>query len=365
MRDRVKFGMAEAVVMLTMSSMARIFLSFPRLLVDLSGPAAWLSGLAGLAFTLLQAAVFHYALKPHPQKDILDVTRESLGKFAGTAANLIYALYFLTVVAGFVRGFSEALLVSALPRTPISVVSISYILMAILGSYIGLEAMARAARITYPFVIGGIGLLLLGLYPRWDYTNLFPLLGNGPVEVFITGGFFSGVVTEILLAAVIVRSFHNWGDFGLIAARAMLMGFGYIILLLAVYILTVSYNSAQEFTLPFYSLSRLIYLGRFFQRVEAIFIVIWGFIAILKISLALFAAAYVLARVFRLPDHRPLTWPLAVIVFSASLIPPDLPSSIAADEYLRIWATLPTVIIPVVVLVAVRFRMRGRPGEGG
>ncbi|MFZ5652446.1 MAG: GerAB/ArcD/ProY family transporter [Bacillota bacterium] len=365
MGDRVKFGMAEAVVMLTMSAMARIFLPFPRSLVDVSGPAAWLSGVAGLAFALLQAAIFYYALKPHPQKDILDVTREALGKFAGTAANLIYAFYFLMVVASFVRNFSETLLVSALPRTPISVVSISYILMAMFGSYIGLEAMARAARITYPFVVGGIGILLLGLYPRWDYTNLFPILGNGPVEVFITGGFFSGMVSEILLAAVIVRSFHNWGDFGLIVSRAMLMGFGYLTLLLAVYILTVSYNAAQELTLPFYSLSRLIYLGRFFQRVEAIFIVIWGFIAILKISLTLFASAYVLARTFRLPDYRPLTWPLAVIVFSVGFIPPDLPSSLTADKYLRTWAVLPTVIIPIAVLVAARFRMRGRPGEGG
>jgi len=362
-RSRVSFGMAEAVVLLTMSSMARIFLPFPRYLVELSGPAAWLSSVAGLFLALLQVYLFYIILKPYPGENIMDITERTLGKVAGAALNIYYGFFFITIAAGFTRIFSEALLVSALPRTPISVVATSFMLIAVMGAYLGLETMARSTRLTYPFVLGGIVVLLFGLLPRWEISNLFPILGSGPVNVFIKGGFNAAIVTEIFLAAVIVQSFKGQEVFGKITSRAMLMSFGYLIILEMVFIMTINWNSAQESTLPFYQLSRLIYFGRFFQRVESIFIIIWSFIGMIKISLTLYASAFVLAHAFRLPDHRPLVLPLAVIIYSLSFLPPDLPSSLELERIIRMHGVLPSIILPVLVLVLDRFRRRGSKNE--
>lgn len=364
--SEARFGLAEAVVLLTISNMARIFLTFPRILVEASVSAAWLSSLAGLVLALAQVYLIYQLLKPHPGESIVDVTGSALGKFFGTSANLLYAAFFLDVAAIFTRTFSEALLVTALPNTPISVVSTGFIAVAILGAYVGLEAMARSARVTYPFVVAGIALLLLSLIPQWDITNLFPVLGNGPFNVFVKGGLTAGVITDILLSAVIVRSFQNPGMFGVITARAMLMGYSYLTVLLLIMIMTTGWNTSQEYTLPFYNISRLIYLGRFFQRVEAIFIIIWGYIGMVKVALTLYAAAITLAGTFKLPDHRPLIWPLALIIFTSSLLPPDMPSAVEFEFiYLRIFAWLPTVILPALVLAVDRFRMGRRKNEGG
>jgi len=362
-KSRVSFGMAEAVVLLTMSNMARIFLPFPRYLVELSGPAAWLSSVAGLSFALLQVFLFYVILKPHPGKSIMDITGRALGKVVGSGVNIYYSVFFIIVAAVFTRIFSEALLVTALPRTPISVVVTSFMLMAVMGAYLGLETMARSTRLTYPFVLSGIALLLFGLLPQWEPSNLFPVLGTGPVNVFIKGGFITSMVSEILMAAVIVQSFKAPEMFGKIASRAILMGFGYLIILEIIFIMTINWNSAQESTLPFYQLSRLIYMGRFFQRVESIFIIIWGFIGMIKISLTLYASAFVLAETLRLPDHRPLVLPLAVIIYSISFIPPDLPSSLEVEMICRIYTVLPTVILPAVVLAVDRIRRRGSKNE--
>jgi len=361
-----KFGMAEAVVLLTMSSMASIFLAFPRALVETGMQAAWLSTLFGLVLALFQVYILYTLLKPYPQKNIVDITAQSLGRVAGTAANILYALFFVLVAAIFTRTFSEALLISALPRTPISVVSTGYVAMGVLGAYIGLEAMARSARVTYPFVVGGIVLLLISLVPIWDYTRLFPLLGAGPYKVFVEGGLLAGGISEILLSAVFVQSFHMPGMFGKITARAMIIGFFYLTLLEVVLLMSVTFISAQEFTLPFYSLSRLIHVGRYFQRVEAIFIIIWVYLGAIKVVLTLYAAAVIFAQTFKLPDHRPLIWSLALIIFTVSLLPPDLPTVVIFESvYTRDLAWLPTVVLPLIVLAADRFRNRRKANEGG
>lgn len=360
-----KFGTAEAVVLLTISSMGRIFLTHPRSLVEIAGPAAWLSVLAGMALALVQAYIIYLVLKPYPDKNIVEVTQDTLGKIAGTAANLLYTLFFITVAATFARTFSEALLISALPRTPISVVTIGYIAMGILGAFYGLEAMARSARVTFPFVAGGITFLLLSLIPMWDSTNLFPILGTGPYNVFVRGGLVSAGITEILLAGVIVQSFRDPQMLGKITSRAIVISFFYLTLLEMFLVLTVFWVAAGEYTLPLYSLSRNIYFGRFFQRVESVFIIIWVYVGMVKIALTIYASAVTLAGTFKLPDYRPLIWSIAMIVFVASLLPPDFPTTVLIEsQYIRLFALLTALIVPLAVLAADRIKNKGRGNEG-
>ena len=96
---------------------------------------------------------------------------------------------------------------------------------------------------------------------------------------------------------------------------AALIAFTVLSILLAVSVLTMGKEISTETTLPFYRLSRNIYLGRFFQRVEALFIIIWSIVGALKIALTLYGAAVSLARTLKLPDYRPLIWPLGLIIF--------------------------------------------------
>ncbi|MFZ5645479.1 MAG: GerAB/ArcD/ProY family transporter [Bacillota bacterium] len=361
MQEEGKFGLAEAVVLLTMSNMARIFMTFPRGIIELAGPAAWLTPLPGLMLALLGVYIFWLLLKPHPDKTIVEITESALGPVFGTAINVIYVIFFLFVGMTFSRIFSEALLVSILPRTPISAVNTGFVLTALLGSYLGVEVLARSARVTYPFVLGGIIVLLVSLYPFYRPGFLFPMLGTGPYQVFVQGGFDTGVVSEVLIAAVIVHCLASRDLFTTAVSRAMLMGFAYLIILELAIIMDINWRASSENTLPFYTLTRGIYLGRFFQRIEAIFVIIWGFIGMIKVSITLYAASVTLARALKLPYYRPLIWPLGLIIFIISLLPPDLPTTALIDsEYLRPFGWFPTFLLPLVVLAVDRFRARRR-----
>ncbi|MFZ5595593.1 MAG: GerAB/ArcD/ProY family transporter [Bacillota bacterium] len=365
MNSQGKFGDSEAIVLLALSNMSRIFLTFPRSMVEQCGPAAWISSIIGFIIALAQVYLFYLILKPHPGENIVDVTEKALGKIAGSAVNLIYAVFFITVAAMNTREFSEALLVSVLPRTPISIVITSLTLLGILGAHIGLESMARSARLTYPFVLAGIAILLLSLSPQWDITRLFPILGTGPVEI-VNSGIKAAFVIEILFSGIIVNSIHGPDMFGKVSSRAMLIGFASLTVLLLTMLMTENWIMSQEMTLPFYTLSRLVYLGRFFQRIEAIFVIIWGFIGILKVAVTLYAAAVILAKTLKVPYYKPLLWPLALLTYVASLIPPDMPTSILIEsKYISIYGWIPTAIMPLLVLLMDRFVRRRRANERG
>ncbi len=354
-----KFGPAEAIVLLAVSNVARVFLPYPRHLVELGGSAAWMTPIGGFAVTLIGVYLMWIILKKNPDQTIIEITEEALGPTLGITFNLITIAFFLSICFFFVREFSEALIISALPETPISVIVATYIIIGLLGAYLGIEAIARSTRLTYIYIFGGAVLLLFALTPQWNFDNLFPIFGNGFYPVFGLGTFSTAAVTEIILAAVLVQAMGGADKYLRINFFAATTAFSVLAILLAVSVLTMGKELTIETTLPFYRLSRTIYLGRFFQRVEAFFIIIWSIVGALKIALTLYGAAVSLARTLKLPDYRPLIWPLGLIVFIFSFLPPDLPTTIELDtDFLRPFAHIPNYLLPLFILAA--YWLKGR-----
>jgi len=353
------FGIAEAVILLAISNIARIFLPYPSYLAEIGGSAAWMTPLGGLVIALAGVYIVSLLLKKSPDNTIIEVTEDAFGPVIGIVLNLVTIAFFMAVSSLFVREFSEALIIAALHNTPISVISVSYMVVGLLGAYLGIEAMARTARLTYLYVLGGIAVLLTALIPQWNIHDLFPLFGNGPLQVFGLGTYSTAAVTEIILAAVLVQAMGGADKYGSIGYRSMLIAFALLMTLMATLVLTLGRQTSIESTLPFYKLSRNIYLGRFFQRVEAIFIIIWSVIGGLKIALTLYGASVSLARTLKLPDYRPLIWPLGLSIFILSLLPLDMPTAIKLDtDFLRPYALISNYLIPLLILAA--YWLKGR-----
>lgn len=360
-----KFGPSEAIILLAVSNIARIFLPYPRFLIELGGPAAWMTPIGGLAAALAGVYLMSLVLKNSPDKTIIEITEEAFGPVVGIALNLVIITFLLSVSMIFTREFSEALIVSALPETPISIITATYLAVGILGAYLGIEAMARASRLTAPYIFGGIAILLISLSPQWNIHNLFPVFGTGPYQVFGLGTYSTSAVTEIILAAVLIQAMGGADKFSKIGYRSMLIAFLLLSGLLATIVLTLGRDYAMESTLPFYSVSRNIYLGIFFQRVEAVFVIIWSIIGGIKIALTLYGASVSLARTLKLPDYRPLIWPLGLVVFIFSLLPPDMASAVKLDsDFLRPFALIPNYLLPLLIIAAYWLKRRvGRAGS--
>jgi lysylphosphatidylglycerol synthetase-like protein (DUF2156 family) len=203
------------------------------------------------------------------------------------------------------------------------------------------------------------------LIPQWSTDGLLPFFGNGPLKVFGQGTFSSAGITEIIFAALIIQSIGGIERFRLVGYRSLLLGFASLIIILLVMNLTFHWDTMAENTLPFHRLARNIYFGRFFQRVESLFVIIWSVVAFIKIAATLYGASVALARTLKLPDYRPLLWPLVIIMFILSILPPDLPTAIKLDnDWLRTYALIPNYLLSLLILAAFRLRRRGSREKG-
>jgi spore germination protein (amino acid permease) len=359
------FGPAEAIILLAISNIARIFLPYPRRLLEIGASASWMTPLGGLIAVLIGFYLMYLVLRKNPGQTVIEITEQAFGPVVGTFLNLVTVGFFIAVGALFAREFAEALIIAALPNVPISAISIAYLSMGVLGAYLGIEALARTARLSYTYIFGGILLLLLALIPWWGTGDVFPLFGNGPIKIFGQGTYSTAGITEIIFAALIIQSMGGVERFRLVGYRSMLLGFATLIVILLVTNLTFHWDTMAENTLPFYRLARNIYLGRFFQRVESVFVIIWSVVAFIKIAITLYGASFALTRTLKLPDYRPLLWPLVIIMFILSILPPDLPTAIKLDnDWLRTYALIPNYLLSLLILAAFRLRRRGSREKG-
>lgn len=129
-------------------------------------------------------------------------------------------------------------------------------------------------------------------------------------------------------------------------------------LTIAVFI-TAFGQAAMEKSLPFYEMARLVYLNRYIQRLEAIFIIIWVMSGIFAISLFLFGTVYITQKTFKLPTMRPLIPIMSIIAIYISKLPSSLSVTINLLFKTYLWFnTFGIFIVPMVFFLAVLLKGR-------
>ncbi len=324
MPNRIKFGKWEAVALLINSICTKIFLNYARVSVENAGTAGWILSIYISLVTLIVFTLLIRLYKRFEGKDILEVAEMGGGKILKILTGLIIAgvLFYLTVIT--IREFSEDMKVISLPTSPLSYVMIFFIVGVIIGSFLGLESIVRYHAILVPVIATAYILILIGAIKLMDISNVYPILGTGAYDIFGKGFFRVSVFGELLLLFLIIPYIGSYKNAKRIGYTAIGFSSVFFILGSLAYILSFPYPSNMEPFLPMYQLARLITYGRFFQRIESIFVFIWATAALMNLTVNFYFMVYVLSRIFDMKYIRPLIMPCAILVFSTAFVPQSL-----------------------------------------
>ncbi|MDF2873583.1 MAG: spore germination protein [Sporomusa sp.] len=355
-----RMGVAEGMGLVYSITFPLLFLSTPADLAEAAGPLSWvipLSGglAAGILIWIQQSLLKRYG------GDLLSLSELLMGRIGVYAISFFYLFSMYAIACLWTRQFAENTLLTALPRAEFTKIVLYYGLMVMLLVYFGIEGLARASYLILPFAIGGVLLAFAGLIPVLKPLYLFPVLGNGLPSVVKPTIQLMGASVPIVLLLILAPAFQNPQTIQ--AAMLYGIGGGSIIRSLAnaVYVASFSAAIGLEKTLPFYEMARLIYINRYVQRLEALFIILWVIIGILGIATCLYGTLYIIARLFRLPTPKPLLLPLGLIMINIATMPPDAGTVSTLEDILFENILAPGFIITtLVLLVAALKRSRER-----
>lgn len=361
MENRIRFGRWEAVTLLINLLCTKIFLNYNRMTVEDAGTAGWLMSAFSSLSALIMFAVLIRLYKKFGDSDILDIAEIGGGRPLKLLTGMIITagLFFLTVIV--IRKFSEDMKIVSLPVSPISYVMFFFIAGIAIASFFGLEAILRYHAIVIPVIVIGYILIILGAIPNMDAANMFPVMGTGIEDIIKKGFFRSSVFCELIVLFLIPPFLGSYSKVRSSGFIAFAFSAFFMITGSLAYILSMPYPSGLEPFLPVYNMAREISLGRFFQRIEAIFVFIWAMAALMYLTATFYFMVHTFAKTAGLKHTRPLILPFAVIIFSAAFIPDNLMSAIKIDtNFTNNYAWLLTFVFIGLILVLASLRKHSR-----
>ncbi len=365
MINNEKLGESEAIALITTIISTKVFLTTPSIIVNLVGCSAWMAVLvSGLITIIFFWAILKY-MNRFPDKTFPETAEEIAGPYVGIFLSLILFILWFTETSLTLRLFSEMMIINALPQTPISIIAAVFVAIAVIASYMGIKTIAQACYITFPISLGAVLLIALLTFHLWEADWLFPVFGNGPWSVVKYGLLRVSDLAELNFLYVFPMYFYP-KQFKRIGYKSICLSTMIFFAVVFTYTLSFSTEVGKEMYLPLYMMARNIYLGRFLQRVEAIFMFFWIISGCLWISTSFFGASVLLAGLLKLPEYKPLMAPLAIILFSIAFIPANLPDVVLfVGYYVRNFLFVAMFGIPIILLIIALIRKKGANSNAG
>jgi len=350
-------GIAAGTALVFAVTIPRMFLTSPASRLVEDAQIAWLSVGVSAGAAMIMIKVLLYIIS-RTGGDLIDGVRRLLGNSAAWLVTLVYIAIFLANTVLLLREFAENTLLTALPLSEFSLVTIWYAVWVTVFIYFGIEVVGRVAYMVLPFLVASMLLIVILLIPFYNVYQLVPWQGNGLENAIYHGLTMAGANVGAVILTIYAREFQQAKT----TAQALAFGLGGSMLLKMVYaqsyLMTFGVYVGQEKILPFFEMARLVYLNRFLQRIEALLIALWVMVSILAIAISLYTAVYLIARILELPSGRPIVPLVAAIVANIAMMPPDIITVLGYEKpYLYISSAV-IYAIPAVLSLAFWFKRK-------
>ncbi|MGI5838665.1 MAG: GerAB/ArcD/ProY family transporter [bacterium] len=360
MQTKERIGYAEAVALVATTIASKVYLSYPTAIQHIAGSAAWLLVLLTAAVAWAGFLLGAILLERFPGKSLIGIAEAAGGPVTGVITGSILTAGILVMMATSLREFAENMIITALPETPISAIIGLFMLSIAIAVYLGLEIIARTCYVSFLFTLGAVLAIVFLNIDKFNVNWLFPLLGKGMDKILPAALYRSSDYWELLVLALIAPAIKETASIRRIGRSCLLISAAVFTLVALANNLILSPAVAEEPYLLLYELARSVYLGRFVQRVEAIFVLIWGVGALQRLAVGFYLLVAVPAESLRLKDYRPFIAPLGILLFAVTFTPGGASTLFYLENHvLRTTAWIPYFLLPGLLLLLAAARGKG------
>ncbi len=360
MKNDMMIGHREALTLLVTLMSGQVFLSMPRNMALLGDTAGWLIVLLSGIFSLIGYYFLASLLKEYPGLDILQISQSLCGKYLGTLFSIIFFLFFLSISSLMLRQFAESFIISILPNTPISIVCFFFLFLLVYGAIQGIETLTRVAWFFGPYLLLAFIVTIGFSMPYADLQLLLPILGKGPLTLLKHSVFHISLFSNVILLGVIAPKIREQDKVSRIGLYSLILAIVINTLVTATVLITFNYTSTSKLVFPIFQLTRLITLGEFIQRTEAIFVFLWFFTAAILMGGMFYGTVISFSHSFGITNYRPLVFAMAILIFTISLFPSSMTETVDLDAFIvSKYYPLVTFGIPLLLWIVSRLKKKG------
>lgn len=185
--NHTKIGTLEAIMLIVSVIIIHTILSLPKTILDLTKSASILNIIYVTIIVLIFIYIVCKILKHFSGMDLLDISEILGGSLLKNIIGSIFFIYFVISSSILLRNFCECLKIINYPDTNIIFILFFMMIGISLVNNLQFNASLKTNLIIIPFVLFSIIFLFLTNLKNFTPQRIFPILGDGFFNTFITG----------------------------------------------------------------------------------------------------------------------------------------------------------------------------------
>lgn len=322
MRDKI--GSLEAISLLLIVVLNHVILSLPKNIISTTGSSSLLNiifiSILALFFVMFVTKVF----SKFPGYDLLDISNFLGGKPLKYITGILFILYFISFSSITLRNFSENLKIVYFQNYSITLIIFLFILAIVGSNYLGIKSIIRGSFITLPALLLSVFFIFFATINHFNYQDLFPVLGDGFYTTFISGMSNIYAFSAISVLYFLPKHLNHSSEIRKIGYWFIAISFILLIFSIATVLLIFPVISNAEQVAPLYLAARLIKFGRFFQRIDAVFLLVWIISVISYLSFVIALSINIFKDLFEIENSNMTVCSISLLALGFSLIPKNL-----------------------------------------
>lgn len=361
MRDNDKISGYQVMVFIFNSILGAGLISLPAMASESARNDGWILVLLVGLINMLLTVFICFAGSKCREKGLFGTLSGTFGKIPSAILLLPFIVYMLVHAGMECRIFSESVKIFLLQRTPIEFIVIPMVIMAVILTRAGIEPICRFFEIIFPLTAVLILLCMLVASRDMDWTNLRPFFSTPPLD-FLKGFIGTTFAYEGFQLLLIIYPFIKKPKG---TVKYSIIGLACIIFVNVVGTLQcLAKFGPEETTRMLYPIIDLIKVseipGAFIERTEAILLSIWLVNAFSTIVSLLYCLSILFCDILNQSESShmvPLALPLIYIISLYGENGAEI-KFITSMNSLYI-GTYVTLILPIIVILASRFKKKG------
>ncbi|MFC9539848.1 endospore germination permease [Lysinibacillus sp. NPDC056959] len=358
----------QFMIITLLFSIGTAILIIPASVTSEAKQDAWIAAIIGVVISLPIVKLFVALGNKTPTLTFIEANEKILGRFFGkfTAIGFI----FITLLSAgellyFIGIFMKT---EIMPETPTMAFAFMFSIIIIYAAFLGIEVFARSAEILFAIFILIFIFFVIFITPSIQIENIQPIMETSKKSLFFSMIRFISLFSFPL--AVLLMIFPSTVNVQKSAQKGYYIGtiIGGIALItiIALSILVLGPVNTASRTFPSYALAQRISIGNFLQRIEVIMAAMWIISIYIRTFMYFYASVIGIAQIFKIKNHRPLIFPLGMIILGISQIvhPNIIHSNIYNRDIWPIFSFILMILLPLLLLIVAKIRkINGNQGD--
>lgn len=320
MGSNAKLGTLEAMSIILIVPLAQLLVTMPKIILQDQGSSSIINIIYITLIALFLTFIITLLYKNFKGMDILDISNYLFGKPFQFIVGLIYILYLIFVSSLTFRNIAENLKTIYFNNTPIPYILLFLSLGIGFISKYNFKSIVKCNLII--LIIAVIAIVSLSIFSINDFVpeRIYPILGNGINNIFISGASNIFIFINIGFLFFIMPLLRDYSKFNKISYLSILISGIFILLTIGSLLLMFPLNISSNSNSPLYLQSRQITLGKFIQRVDAFYVLIWIITILSYISIVIGFVNLIFKKIANLENKSTVSYCFILLLFGLSLI---------------------------------------------